>query len=206
MNLEVVNLIEGMDFKDIKLQLGLQCAPVITGLKASSLFTLPSEKVLELDRLLEASCLSRSLLYEGRGRAVFLIYEEEVLQTYLKTKRVASFFADLGYQNTELSCILPEFSMRYETFMEKRGDFPHELGFLLHYPFEDVIGFILNQGRNFLLSGYWKVYDREEEKKRLFLAFERAQEEIVCLLKEEKELHEIIAFYKALRKINVQVA
>ena len=55
--------------------------------------------------------------------------------------------------------------------MKKRlvqNEFPHEIGLLLGYPFEDVIGFIENEGRNYLYSGYWKVYKNKEEKCKLF--------------------------------------
>lgn len=44
----------------------------------------------------------------------------------------------------------------YQTIQE---DFPHEMGILLGYPVEDVEGFIINNGKNELYTGYWKVYD-----------------------------------------------
>lgn len=42
--------------------------------------------------------------------------------------------------------------------MEAVGDFPHEVGFFLGYPAEDVVGFIRNKGQNFKFCGRWKVY------------------------------------------------
>jgi len=36
-------------------------------------------------------------------------------------------------------------------------EFPHEIGIFPDYPFEDIIGFIRNKGRNFKMCGYWKL-------------------------------------------------
>lgn len=36
--------------------------------------------------------------------------------------------------------------------------FPHEVGFFLGYPAEDVLGFIEHEGRDYLAVGVWKVY------------------------------------------------
>ena len=38
--------------------------------------------------------------------------------------------------------------------MEEKGAFPHEIGLLLGYPVEDVLGFIRYQGKNYLYTGY----------------------------------------------------
>ena len=46
--------------------------------------------------------------------------------------------------------------------------FPHEIGVLLGYPAEDVKGFVVNEGKNYLYSGYWKVYGDLSEAKQLF--------------------------------------
>ena len=43
---------------------------------------------------------------------------------------------------------------RYACYMEEKGAFPHEIGLLLGYPVEDVLGFIRHQGKNYLYTGY----------------------------------------------------
>ena len=53
------------------------------------------------------------------------------------------------------------------------------MGLLLGYPVEDVKGFIVHDGKNFLYSGYWKVYTDVSEKMRLFRKFETARENLV---------------------------
>ena len=39
--------------------------------------------------------------------------------------------------------------------------FPHEIGVFLGYPVEDVEGYMQNDGKNFLLVGYWKMCIRD---------------------------------------------
>ena len=55
--------------------------------------------------------------------------------------------------------------------MTGRCSFPHEIGFFLGYPYEDVIGFIDNEGENFLCSGCWKVYAKERDAQTCFCCY-----------------------------------
>lgn len=43
--------------------------------------------------------------------------------------------------------------------MNGEQQFPHEMGLLLGYPIEDVVGFMEHSGKEYLYSGYWKVYE-----------------------------------------------
>ena len=52
-------------------------------------------------------------------------------------------------------------------------DFPHEIGLFLSYPIEDVLGFIENRGKNYILNGYWKVYGNEEEARKSFFKYRK---------------------------------
>ena len=62
-----------------------------------------------------------------------------------------------GYQTLRLIDIFEKLCARYQKYMKDHLSFPHELGLLLGYPVEDVLGFIRNEGRNYLYCGYWKV-------------------------------------------------
>ena len=48
MKTNVLCLLKNMDKKDVELQLALQCAPVITGIKVSNLFIIDKNKVDEV--------------------------------------------------------------------------------------------------------------------------------------------------------------
>ena len=54
--------------------------------------------------------------------------------------------------------------------------FPHEIGFFLGYPYDDVVGFIENKGKNSLCSGCWKVYCDECEARKTFRRFDKCKE------------------------------
>lgn len=200
MRFDVVELIQEMDFKDTGLQLGLQCAPLFAGVKASNLFTLSRSKVFELEKLLLNTDLSYELLYEGDERVVYLIYDRNLLEAFIARDEVKEALTNFGYSSVTICSLFPVFKERYLNYMREKKDFPHELGFLLEYPVEDIMGFVENKGKNFLYSGYWKVYAEKEEKIKLFEVFERVQKEIVSLILEEFDLKDIIALYRKKRK------
>lgn len=54
----------------------------------------------------------------------------------------------------EVFQMVEELKKRYACYMEEKGAFLHEIGLLLGYPVEDVLGFIRHQGKNYLYTGY----------------------------------------------------
>ena len=80
--------------------------------------------------------------------------------------------------------------------------FPHELGNLLGIPLEDVEGFIQNEGKNCLYSGYWKVYRDVTAKKNLFRMYELARELMIELVCNGVGMEEIIDTYRLNRSIS----
>ena len=184
-----------MDVHSIPLQLALQCAPVISGIKISNLLTIPAKSLRELSAVLKKTELSFRILYPGRERLVILIYRETELKEYLEREEVMAFIYKCGYETSDISKIFPVFVKRYMRYMELKQDFPHELGLFLGYPIEDVEGFIKENGKNYLYSGYWKVYKDAELKIRLFKNYERVQTEIVRLLYEGLDIMDIITNY-----------
>ena len=80
--------------------------------------------------------------------------------------------------------------------MEQGEGFPHEMGLLLGYPVEDVEGFIEHKGKNYLYSGYWKVYEDVASKRKIFEAYENAKEELIVLLANGHAVRSIIQLYR----------
>lgn len=195
MSFDIVDIIKEMDVHSIPLQLALQCAPVISGIKISNLLTIPAKSLRELSVVLKKTELSFRILYPGRERLVILIYRETELKEYLEREEVMAFIYKCGYETSDISKIFPVFVKRYMRYMELKQDFPHELGLFLGYPIEDVEGFIKENGKNYLYSGYWKVYKDAELKIRLFKNYERVQTEIVRLLYEGLDIMDIITNY-----------
>lgn len=50
---------------------------------------------------------------------------------------------------------------------------PHEIGFFLGYPVEDVLGFIEHEGRDYRCLGCWKVYGDVRAAQRSFARYRR---------------------------------
>lgn len=195
MSFDIVEIIKEMDAHSIPLQLALQCAPVISGIKISNLLTIPAKNLKELSKVLKNTELSYRILYPGRERLVILIYREALLKEYLERDEVRAFIYKCGYETLDVNKIFRGLVKRYMRYMELKKDFPHELGLFLGYPIEDVEGFINQGGKNYLYSGYWKVYKDAELKIRLFKNYERVQTEIVRLLYEGLDIMDIILNY-----------
>ena len=68
---------------------------------------------------------------------------------------------------------------------------PHEIGFFLGYPYEDVTGFIEHQGRGFICFGCWKVYANPRQALRRFSQFKRCARRAEHLLRAGATLAEL---------------
>ncbi len=192
MSQETWEILCGMKADDVELQLALQCAPLITGLKVSNLLTISPEAFPQVEKIIEGSVLSMDPLLETEEKMAILLYRKDRLEKYLEMIQVQKLLQEAGYTSCQLEDILPVFCERYETYAERGKPFPHELGLLLGYPPEDVEGFIRHQGRNSLCTGYWKVYADKEGKQRLFERYEYARENLIQLLHYGLKMTEII--------------
>ena len=192
MSQETWEILCGMKADDVELQLALQCAPLITGLKVSNLLTISPEAFPQMEKIIDGSVLSMDPLLETEEKMVILLYRKDRLEKYLEMPQVQKLLQEAGYTSCQLEDILPVFCERYETYAERGKPFPHEMGLLLGYPPEDVEGFIRHQGRNSLCTGYWKVYADKEGKQRLFEKYEYARENLIKLLHYGLKMTEII--------------
>ena len=195
MSQEVFELVQGMDLKSIETQIALQCAPLISGLKVSNLLIISAEDEALVRVILRRSGISFFRLLRTGEKVTFLLFRKNPLEAYLK-QEVEAMLAEAGYAELSLGNILSTFQKRYAHYMSAGGRFPHEMGLLLGYPAEDVKGFVENEGKNFLYSGYWKVYADVEEKRRLFQKFENAKETVIQLLSYGVGIQDILDIYK----------
>lgn len=192
MSRELLAIVETMNQKSLEVQLALQCAPVLTGIKTANLLIVEKSSAKSLSGVLEGERLFFRVLYEMGDKLVYLIYDKKKLLTYMKEPEVLRVFKLLGYQRVGLEEVLEEISRRYESYMKNERSFPHELGLLLGYPVEDVVGFMVHQGRNFLYKGYWKVYENPEQTRQLFEAFDRAKERAVITIYQGDSIKSIV--------------
>lgn len=189
---ETYHILQRLDFHKIETQFALQCAPLFSGLKISNLFIIRSEDCNYMKEILKETGILYYFLTESENKVTLLLYKEKDLIQTLSRKEITEFFQRIGYLNGELGYILSRFKKRYKQYMITGRDFPHEMGLLLGYPIEDVNGFIDNEGKNFLHSGYWKVYENLPEKLHLFQRYEKAKKNVMQLIFHGIEIRDII--------------
>ena len=155
------------------------CAPTLASIKTASLFTvsISSETQLmsEIDDFnigLGEKGLSLTVLRCRRDTALVYLYRRSHLQSDLKRAEVCRFLSQYGYISFDTEGALEHLADR----LAGSDGFPHEIGVFLGYPLEDVVGFIVNRGRNCKHTGCWKVYTNEQETIKLFERFKRCKE------------------------------
>ena len=180
---------------NIESQLVWQCAPLIAGLRISSLFIIHRRDLRYLYGLLRGSRICYYVLYVTAERVVILLYHVQRLTVYLEREEISRFLADRGYPVFRLEDILGTLRQRYQDYYRRQREFPHEMGLLLGYPLEDVKGFIHYKGKHCLYAGYWKVYDDVKGKRELFGMFGLAREMLAELLQNGADIQDIIENY-----------
>lgn len=187
-----------LEIQKYKLQLGYQCAPVIKNVKASNIIVLPNNMEEWIFSIWNDTEVSVHILCELEEKTVFFFYRKERLYKHLNQKENKQFLKKFGYEfpnyfkEKKLYKMLQYLSVRYEKYYKEHGEFPHELGIFLEYPIEDVKGFIVNRGRNSLLTGYWKVYHNLEAAQRVFLKYDLAKEEVVSAIVAGQSLQKVM--------------
>lgn len=195
MSQEIYEIVKGMDLENIETQLALQCAPLITGLKVSNLLIISKGNEEVVKRILNRTGISYYRLIQTRTKTTFLLFRRNELEEFLADENVRNVLMKAGYKSLQIGKILRTFSLRYEAYMQDDKCFPHEMGLLLGYPVEDVVGFVENNGKNFLYSGYWKVYENQKAKVKLFDKFKVAEETLIHLLSNGLSMSDIIDIY-----------
>lgn len=165
----------------LRFQIVFQCAPFLKGLKVSCGITMENIMFRELENIFAGTPVMYRKLSEAGGRCFVLFYRKEELFEYLKTIGVRSFIQSFGYESMGLDEMLDRLSRRISLFELKGMRFPHEIGVFLGYPVEDVRGFIKKGGKEYLLLGYWKVYENPMTAKLIFREYDQAK---VCAVNE----------------------
>ena len=195
MSKETLDLMLSLNRQELEIQIALQCAPLLTGRKISNLLTVDRSFRSAVLGLFRSSAVSCYVLYESADRITFLLYVREKLEAYLRTEKVKKLMLEFGCSGCTLSKILYSVSERYREHMEGNGDFHHEIGLLLGYPPEDVIGFIENRGQNPLYIGYWKVYSNLEECRKVFAGYDQAREKVIHMVSSGMTVKNIMELY-----------
>lgn len=169
---------ETNQFKEFEKIIAYHSAPVFFGTKPSALFSMDKNKfcIEENIHLFNCMALCRGvkivILKELKQRSVLFLYNEKLLIKVLHESRVQNFIGNFGYNSCNN---IKEWLSRLSLRINENCEFPHEIGVFLGYPIKDVIGFIENKGKNYLLCGYWKVYSDVEKAKLTFQNYNKCR-------------------------------
>ena len=133
-----------------------QCGAVFMGVKPAVLFSIRAELANKNDESLLSHWEGTEMM-TMKSHAQYqlvLVYRRNLLEKVISDALVVRMLEDLGYPiRSGVLEILQTLRQRF-----KEGCFPHEIGFFLGYPPEDVRGFLRYQGKYSKHSCLWKVY------------------------------------------------
>ena len=193
MSEEIFGAVQKLPVNGTKKQVVLQCAPLLTGIKLSNLLNVRADQKEEVFKLFENSPVCCRVFYEFRGRSSILLYRSGMLKAYLERDDVKRLMTSFGYGDLGPEETLDRIAAGYQEHMDGKREFPHEIGLILGYPPIDVEGFIKKKGRDFLYSGYWKVYGNLEDTLKTFEAYDQARDYVICMTGNGNEIRDILA-------------
>ena len=183
------DVISKIDWKDVRYRLAFHCAPVFSGIKVSNLMMVKTQDLPEIAWILRGTGFEMKILTMSSQTSSVLIYERSSLTAYLSRRANRQFLKKSGYMCVwdgadalNLDLALDQLAARYMRCLLLEENFPHEIGLFLGYPLGDVGGFLRHGGKNYLFSGYWKVYTKPDRTRALFRKFDMVTEEMVCSL------------------------
>ncbi len=183
------------DILSFERTLAFHCAPTLVGLKPANLITNPllsHQDIFPIIPFLRTIGIEVTTLQLCPSRQLLLIYNEKTLYNYLSASPNYDYLIKLGYpMDGSVHHLLDHLKIRIH---ENKG-FPHEVGLFLGYPLDDVHGFIINNGQNCKLCGYWKVYGDEDQARCLFDQYTQVRDHMTTQIDIGKSLPEVLTHY-----------
>ncbi|MCI1208332.1 MAG: DUF3793 family protein [Treponema sp.] len=169
--------------KTLGFQIIQACAPVLAGIKPAGMFHVAREKypfltrqLRELNKRLNPFGLYFFTICRCPVGELLFIYNKRRLSEILRKQEIRSYLKKKGYPE-HVSVEKTIFHFQSNFILKK--SFPHEVGILLGYPLEDVIGFENNNGTHFKYAGYWKVYGSVPKACRQFKVYEKCTDVMI---------------------------
>lgn len=173
------------------LLLAIHCAPILSGSKAANIMTVTVHEFDRIGYLLEGTGIRYRFLKTKGDKGILYLYREKRLQQYLEKEEIQEFLSEYGYDEVNIAKMLNLLSKRIQMYNDQDAVFPHEIGVFLEYPLGDVKGFLANEGKNFMYSGYWKVYQDLQGAVRRFTQYDMERELTIQALMQGKSIWEI---------------
>ncbi len=173
------------------LLLAIHCAPILSGSKAANIMTVTVHEFDRIGYLLEGTGIRYRFLKTKGDKGILYLYREKRLRQYLEQEEIQGFLSEYGYDQVDIAKMLNLLSKRIQMYNDQDAVFPHEIGVFLEYPLGDVKGFLANEGKNFMYSGYWKVYQDLQGAVRRFTQYDMERELTIQALMQGKSIREI---------------
>ena len=170
------------------------CSATLASMKSANLFNMTFVDDTDIEEQIEFwnQCMKEKgirlyILRRQENRVLVYVYRKKQLEVSLNRPGVAKFLKQYGYGSTDVEYALDRLKSR----IGENNEFPHEIGIFLDYPLGDVIGFILNEGRNFKCVGCWKVYSDQCEAERAFAKFSKCREVYMRLWNQGRSVQQL---------------
>lgn len=168
---------------------------VIEGSKPSATITLKKDydntygKWMEHGRkFIDNIGLNYIVLREDLNSAILLIYNAEILKSYLFTEKSYQFLTGIGYSlDKDLENYLSKLKERYALY-----HCPHELGIFLGYPLNDVEDFMKCTSKQCLMCGYWKVYNDVDLAVKVFEKYDTIKRQTAESIIHGLQAHDLV--------------
>lgn len=155
------------------------CSPTLAGLKTGNMFSFQFETdenmvddIRRMNKMLIPKGLKAIPLRKSNGRTLVYIYRPDYLSRDLQHPRAKAMLMSKGYAPNNVYKCLAQLAKK----VNSDNEFPHEIGFFLGYPPEDVCGFISDSIKEpncpcAKCTGHWKVYGNKEAAERQFAKY-----------------------------------
>lgn len=176
---------------DIQKTLALHCSSVLLRKKPAALFSLPpaSLQSREWTKALAHYGLEHRVLCDRCDHALVFVYDAAMLWQVLACEAIRKPLERLGYPaDRPLEALLDHLKQRVS---DTDGDFPHEIGFFLGYPAEDVLGFMRHKGKHCKHCGLWKVYGDVPRAMAMFEEFHACRRQVLHHLENGGSLYDL---------------
>lgn len=161
--------------KAFELRLILQIAALLKDKRESGMIMVSEWEMIRLRKILHGIGIRYVVLVKKKTQRLVFLFRSERLSRTLGQEEVKAFLTELGYDVSSLGMLLQRLESRFSQYM-RDNCFPHEIGLFLGYPLCDVKGFMEHNGEACLHSGYWKIYDNENQTLKRFHAFDIAKQ------------------------------
>lgn len=176
------------------------CAPVLGGIKPSGMFNLglvqqvagpvpgctvvaqgTREQAEAAVALADAELAERGvrlrLMAHRTGSSMVFAWRPDLLAAFIGRDPEATMLEVEGYDVSDVDACVSRLQSRVLSFdacprnPDGTDRFPHEVGFLLGYPLEDVLGFVTRRPQA-LMRSWWNVYTDLPRAQRVFRTYD----------------------------------